>query len=92
MATFHPVSPEAKNVTPKWLPFDQEKADSVIREERPKDIAWMVSHCNTESQREQLVNDLREVTKLSVDIFGKCGDRHHRLNPETSNDLGKFFY
>ena len=46
---------------------------------RKKDIAWIVSHCETESHREDYVNALKNSSKLSqnslkVDIFGKCGD------------------
>lgn len=34
-------------------------------------IAWMVSNCNTQSLREDYVNELSN--HIQVDIFGKCG-------------------
>ena len=39
---------------------------------RPKGIAWIVSHCNTESDRERYVNELKNY--IQVDIFGACGN------------------
>ena len=44
----------------------------------------MVSHCATPSKREVVVNRLKSITNLTVDIFGGCGDQEHRLPPETS--------
>ena len=38
---------------------------------RPKGIAWIVSHCNSDSDRERYVNELRNY--IDVDIFGTCG-------------------
>ena len=40
---------------------------------RTQGIAWIVSHCNSESDRERYVNELRKY--IDVDIFGKCGER-----------------
>ena len=37
--------------------------------------AWIVSHCKTDSRREDYVKTLRKVTKLTVDQFGKCNKR-----------------
>ena len=37
---------------------------------RPKAIAWMSSHCNTHSDREKYVGELRK--HIPVDIFGSC--------------------
>ena len=42
---------------------------------RKKDIAWIVSHCITESHREDYVNTLKNTSKsLNIDIYGECGD------------------
>ena len=41
---------------------------------KTKDILWMVSHCTTDSHREDYVEKLqRELSTLAIDIFGKCG-------------------
>ena len=34
-----------------------------------------------------IVNHLREVTDLVIDIFGKCSDKEHQLPKQTSNDI-----
>ena len=39
--------------------------------DRPKGIAWIVSHCNSDSDRERYVCELRNY--IDVDIFGTCG-------------------
>jgi alpha-1,3-fucosyltransferase len=73
-----------------WLQYDPEKRPPNVspNEERTQDIAWMVSHCQTNSHREKVVNKLRQATNLTIDIYGKCGDREHRLKPETSDQIG----
>ena len=38
---------------------------------KSKKIAWVVSHCKTQSGRERYVNELKKY--IDVDIFGKCG-------------------
>ena len=40
---------------------------------RQKDIAWVVSHCQTPSHREQYVEKMRQHKSLQIDVFGKCG-------------------
>lgn len=37
-----------------------------------KMVAWFVSNCNTSSQREVYVSQLRE--HIDVDVYGPCGD------------------
>jgi alpha-1,3-fucosyltransferase len=39
---------------------------------KTKTIAWMVSHCQTHSQREAYVEELRKY--IDVDIYGTCGN------------------
>ena len=39
---------------------------------RSHDVAWFVSHCRTQSQREDYVRELRKF--IGVDVYGKCGD------------------
>ena len=34
-----------------------------------------------------IVNHLREVTDLVIDIFGKCSDKEHQLPKQTSSDI-----
>ena len=39
---------------------------------RPRGAAWLVSHCNSDSERERYVNELSK--HMQVDIFGQCGN------------------
>lgn len=39
---------------------------------RPRAVAWIVSHCNSNSDREKYVNELQK--HIQVDIFGSCGN------------------
>lgn len=75
----------------KWMQYDELKVSDDISGGdfgyRNKDIAWIVSHCKTDSLREKYVNDLREATKLQIDVYGKCGDKEHRLSPEVKDDV-----
>ncbi|GFS03631.1 alpha-(1,3)-fucosyltransferase [Elysia marginata] len=38
---------------------------------KTKMVAWMVSHCNTESRREKYVEELKR--HIQVDVYGGCG-------------------
>ena len=40
-----------------------------------KDIAWLVSHCNTPSKREDYVTEMKKCKGLQIDVLGKCGGR-----------------
>ena len=46
-----------------------------------KDIAWIVSHCQTDSHRERYVDALRNATSLKIDVFGECGKENLKLPP-----------
>ena len=89
-----PVSQEAIVAFKKsqWLqkPTDTEAEITYqIGPDRTKEIAWMVSHCKTDSNREGIVSHLREISDLKIDIFGKCGDREHRLPKQKGNSIGE---
>lgn len=48
---------------------------------KTRNVAWFVSHCETQSQRENYVKELQKY--IDVDIYGKCGnftcgDSHNR--------------
>ena len=45
-------------------------------EKRSKDIAWLVSHCNTPSKREKYVEDMKKNEELKIDIFGNCSGKN----------------
>ena len=50
-------------------------------ESRERSVVWVVSHCNTDSQREVYVGELRKY--IDVDVYGECGPltcdkRHNR--------------
>jgi hypothetical protein len=44
--------------------------DEIYREKK-KLVAWIVSHCNTQSQRERYVEEMSQIAK--VDVYGACG-------------------
>ena len=62
------------------------KASSRSPSNKTKTIAWMVSHCDTDSQREKYVEQLKKY--IRVDIYGGCGNltcaRHilHHSDPQ----------
>ena len=56
-------------------------SDLPYGQNRSKDIIWIVSHCKTDSLRENIVSYLKNVTNLKIDIFGKC----------RQNDVQKLF-
>ena len=49
----------------------KERNYSAIFENKSKDVAWVVSNCETISKRKQYVQKMRKI--INVDIFGKCG-------------------
>lgn len=69
-----------------WMDVKDMKPISkkIKRKLRNKKIAaaWFVSHCETKSQRENVVEDLiRELNytfDLRVDVYGICADRWHK--------------
>jgi alpha-1,3-fucosyltransferase len=76
--------------TPEEISHLREKARVSLPSDRvrrkTKSVAWMVSHCNTHSQRETYAKELSKY--IDVNIFGKCGHltcaRHlvHSSNPQ----------
>jgi len=44
------------------------------RLEKPRLVAWLASNCDTHSDREDYVEQLRK--HIEVDVFGKCGDKN----------------
>ena len=74
-----PFSKKAKGISKeneKWLPFDPNNITSKFKLgsnliDRGKDIVWMVSHCQTDSKREDVVKKLKVLSNLTIDIFGE---------------------
>jgi alpha-1,3-fucosyltransferase len=58
---------------------------------KTKTVAWMVSHCDTHSQRETYVKELLKY--INVDIYGRCGNLScalhvlHHSDPQCYNML-----
>ena len=50
----------------------QSKPELFALARRPGAIAWMSSHCNTDSDRERYIGELRK--HIPVDIFGACSE------------------
>ena len=62
----------------EWRPIPR-KLPSFLNDRdfsyKKKDILWMVSHCKTDSRREDYVKKLQShLSTLSVDVMGKCGN------------------
>ncbi|XP_014300305.1 alpha-(1,3)-fucosyltransferase C isoform X2 [Microplitis demolitor] len=55
----------------KYIPTEDEM---LIIKGKKKMAAWFVSHCETNSQREILVNNLQQY--FEIDVYGKCGDKN----------------
>ena len=62
----------------KWRPVPKDLPSFLNDRDfsyKTKDILWMVSHCKTDSRREDYVKKLQShLSTLSVDIMGKCGN------------------
>jgi hypothetical protein len=43
-----------------------------IYRKKKKLVAWIVSHCNTQSKRERYVEEMSQIAK--VDVYGACGN------------------
>ena len=61
----------------KWKAMPSKIPSNILNRDisyKSKDILWMVSHCTTDSRREDYVKKLQnELSTLSIDILGKCG-------------------
>lgn len=51
---------------------------------RSKSVLWMVSNCNTQSKREDYVDELKKY--IDVDIVGRCGDVDMNCPREKRNE------
>ena len=65
------------NSVVKWKPVPDKLPLSILNADlthKTKGILWMVSHCTTDSRREEYVKKLQSHLKtLSIDTLGKCG-------------------
>ena len=74
----------------EWKPIPK-KLSSFLNDRdfsyKTKDILWMVSHCETDSRREDYVKKLQShLSTLSIDVMGKCGNN---TLPKSNVDGGK---
>ncbi|CAH1773381.1 unnamed protein product [Owenia fusiformis] len=60
---------------------------TMLKQKR-KLMVQLVSHCNTFSQREDMVNDMKKY--VNVDVYGKCG-RPCRDDDRCLEDLGRVY-
>ena len=77
---------------PEWRPFSI--SDEISKKNvsfKTKDIAWIVSHCHTDSNRESFVEEFQNLTSLKIDIFGQCGKQGLDLPARTlEKEYGEF--
>ncbi|CAB4059255.1 E2.4.1.214 [Lepeophtheirus salmonis] len=84
--TFH--IPFLKTFLILFVPFSFGTKVSTPKMNKTKGIAWVVSHCKTESKREEYVNELRKhLKKLTIDIYGTCGDHSIQKDQSQQNDV-----
>jgi hypothetical protein len=58
---------------------------------KKKPIAWIVSNCNTFSQREKYVKELKKF--IPVDIYGRCGiSCSNENNRQCQIDLNEYYF
>ena len=54
-------------------------------------MAWLVSHCKTDSLREKYISELSK--HIPIDIFGRCGKqpdcKRKKLNQECTEQITK---
>ena len=58
---------------------DSTKHGFIKLQKKAKDIAWLVSHCKTNSKREDYVKEMKKYKGLKIDIFGRCGNRTTKI-------------
>lgn len=61
-----------------------EKNYEKIFEQKKKLVAWIASHCDTQSKREQYVHEMSKIEK--VDVFGSCGNLKCEKYTGSEND------
>ena len=67
-----PVQAASGNFT--WFPFHPKEGKAKPFSNKTKDILWFVSNCrNDRTNRLAYAQSLANVTKLKIDIIGKCG-------------------
>eukprot|EP00095_Tigriopus_kingsejongensis_P002490 maker-scaffold64_size435223-snap-gene-2.27 protein:Tk02490 transcript:maker-scaffold64_size435223-snap-gene-2.27-mRNA-1 annotation:"predicted protein" len=83
------ISPNGR---PPWKKFIMEDflrslterpAEFLEIAKRPKLVAWMVSNCHTNSERESYANELAKF--INVTVMGKCGPMKCKADSETKD-------
>lgn len=59
-------------VVPRNATTAYKKDHRSLWKSKQKQAVWMVSHCSTDSKREEYVQELKK--HLDVDVYGSCGD------------------
>jgi len=70
---FLPYGPSTVDEYKRRLAYEKENGLSIpdAIKNKTKLVAWVVSHCDAMSGRNQYVEEL--IKHISVDIYGKCG-------------------
>ncbi|KAK3104682.1 hypothetical protein FSP39_007619 [Pinctada imbricata] len=61
-----------------------ERDYSAIFDQKDKDVAWIVSHCGTQSRREEYARQMARY--VSMDTYGICGDKNCDVYKGNEND------
>ncbi|CAG2237671.1 FUT-1 [Mytilus edulis] len=70
--------------------IQSEKNYTKIFLQKTKNAAWVVSHCNASSKRNEYMQEMNKT--IDVDVFGKCGKNCSYWNDDSCfNDLSKVY-
>ncbi len=67
-----PTAPKTPEETRKMIQETHRASVTNYAANKTRAVAWMVSHCHTDSYRESYARELSRF--ISVDIYGKCGN------------------
>lgn len=65
----------APSLSAKWRPIDDKFHDEKLlklAEGKTGDVIAVISHCNANSKRDELITKLTKY--VDFDVYGKCGD------------------
>jgi len=86
---FQPII-KPRNLSLNEIQHEQQLNNNSLKLKK-KAIAWIVSNCNTFSQRENYVKELNKF--IQIDIYGKCGTScENENNRQCKIDLNEYYF
>jgi len=72
------------------LPSDFPVVDESLVRKKSKGASWYVSHCGTQSHREDLVKELKKF--MQVDVYGACGEFRCAKGTSCENSIDEEYH